>query len=266
VAVAPGEAAEDGEREAAEAELAVARAELDQARLVRDVPTGRELDERIAAMHKRARELLGREPGADAATELRALRVEPDRDAEELQVIAAALWEAGGEPGDNVVASARAFLAVPRADIAVRAQGHPSALTPDEIDALEMQRHEHDDALADIDEELTWLDRAASVPIEQLPANELAAAFDCVLSRYRAGELLDGTLPLVFDGVIDEIAPDARTAAVRKLAGAHDVQVIVVSDDAEVLQSLANAGAALVRWPERIESPAPSGTSEGQDD
>jgi len=63
--------------------------------------------------------------------------------------------------------------------------------------------------------------------------------------------LLDGRLPLVVDGAIDEIARDAREAAVRLLSRADDIQVIVVSDDAEVLQCLANAGSTLVRWPEQ---------------
>jgi hypothetical protein len=71
-----------------------------------------------------------------------------------------------------------------------------------------------------------------------------------VFDRYRSGALLGGTLPMVIDGVLDEIAPESREAAVRYLAGADDVQIIVVSDDPEVLQSLAYAGASLVRWPE----------------
>jgi hypothetical protein len=260
VAVADGEAAEAGEREAAEAELAVARAELDQARLVRDVPTMRELDERADLMLARATELLGRPPGADAATELRALRIEPDRTVEEVEEIAAVLREAGAEASRNVVASGRAFLAVPRPLPEDRPEASPpSALTADEINVLEQQARLHDLALADLADELERLHRAASVPVEQLPANDLVAALDAVLARYRAGALLEGRLPVVIDGVIDEIAREPREAAVRTLAGIDDIQVIVVSDDAEVLQCLANARAVLVRWPERSESP------EGQD-
>ena len=58
---------------------------------------------------------------------------------------------------------------------------------------------------------------------------------------------------MVVDGVIDGIARDPREAAARHLAGVDDIQVIVVSSDPEVLQSLANVGASLVRWPERSE-------------
>jgi hypothetical protein len=258
VAVAAGEAAEAGEREIAEAELAAARAELDEARLVRDVPTGRELDERAELMRDRASELLGRPAGADAATELRALRIEPERTVDEIEEIAAVLREAGVDDSDNVVASARAFLAVPRPAPESRMEtASASAITPDEVAALEAQRFEHDRALADLTAELERLDDVAVVPVERLPANELAAALDRVLDRYRAGALLGGRLPIVVDGVIDEIGRDAREAAVRTLAGADDVQVIVVSDDAEVLQSLANAGSALVRWPERPQPERP---------
>jgi hypothetical protein len=252
VAVAAGEAAEAGEREIAEAELASARAELDEARLVRDVPTGRELDERAELMRERATELLGRPPGPDAGPELRALRIEPERTGEELEEIAAVLRDAGVDDTGNVVASARAFLVVPRLAPGTRPEAsRASALTPGEITALDAQRREHDHALANLAEELERLGAVAAVPVERLPANELVAALDRVLARYRAGALLDGRLPIVIDGVIDEIALGAREAAVRTLAGADDIQVIVVSDDAEVLQCLANAGSALVRWPER---------------
>jgi hypothetical protein len=124
-------------------------------------------------------------------------------------------------------------------------------MTADDIATLEAQRREHDQALADLADELERLGDVAAVPVDRLPAAELAAALDRILARYRSGALLDGRLPIVVDGVIDEIARDAREAAVRTLARAGDVQVIVVSDDAEVLQSLANAGSSLVRWPER---------------
>src|SRR5262249_30267399 len=85
--VAEAEAAEAGERAEAEAELSAARAELDEARLVRDVPTARELAERESLMRTRATELLGRAPGTDPAAELRALRVEPERSEHELAEI-----------------------------------------------------------------------------------------------------------------------------------------------------------------------------------
>jgi hypothetical protein len=255
VAVAAGEAAEAGERAVAEAELAAARAELDEARLVRDVPTSRELDERIELIRERATELIGRPPGVDGAAELRALRVESERTDEEIAEIAAVLREAGVGETDNVIATARAFLAKPREPVDDPSEStHASALTPDEIAALESERRLHDAALADLADELERLDNVAARPVEELPAPEVAAALDRVFGQYRAGALLGGRLPMVIDGVIDEIAREPREVAVRMFAGADDIQVIVVSDDAEVLQSLANAGSALVRWPERSHS------------
>jgi hypothetical protein len=50
--------------------------------------------------------------------------------------------------------------------------------------------------------------------------------------------------------VLDGIGHDAREGVIRQFADADDIQLIVVSDDPEVLQGLAYAGAALVRWPE----------------
>jgi hypothetical protein len=165
------------------------------------------------------------------------------------------LREAGAGETENVVASARAFLAKPREPFEQLSDSSAtSALTPEEIATLESQRRLHDAALGDLADELERLDNVAARPIEELPAHELAAALDRVLARYRVGDLLGGRLPMVVDGVIDEIARDAREVAVRLFAGADDIQVIVVSDDAEVLQSLANAGSALVRWPERSPS------------
>jgi hypothetical protein len=256
VAVAEGEAAEAGERAVAEAELAAARAELDQARLVRDVPTGRELDERAELMRSRATELLGRPPGLDAASELRALRIEPERSEQELVELEAMLREAGAGETGNVVATARAFLVVPRpATAPERDASRPSALTPHELADLDAQRRDHDDALAGLEAELSELNRVATIPLDRLPANELVAALGCVLDRYRAGALLGGRLPVVFDGVVDDIAREPREAAAQHLAGADDIQVIVVSADPEVLQSLAYAGASLVRWPEQPDQP-----------
>ena len=252
VAVAEGQAAEAGLRAEAEAELAAARAELDQARLVRDVPTGRELQDREELMVTRATELLGRPPGVDTAAELRALRVEPERTDDEVAEIAEALRAADVGETLNVVATARVFLAVPRFPRPAGA-GHAStsALGPEEIAELAEQRREHEQVLAELEGELARLDHLGTVPVEHLPPDDLVAALDLVFDRYRSGALLDGRLPMVIDGVIDEIAPESRDAAVRHLAAADDIQIIVVSDDPELLQSLAYAGASLVRWPER---------------
>ena len=70
-----------------------------------------------------------------------------------------------------------------------------------------------------------------------------------MLDAYRAGEVLEGHLPLVLDGVIDGLAADVRDAAVLALASVDDAQVIVVTDDDTVTQRVGAAGGTIVRWP-----------------
>ena len=86
-----------------------------------------------------------------------------------------------------------------------------------------------------------------------------------LLDLYRAGQLLAGRLPLVLDGALDGLGAPGREAAVQALAQADDLQTIVVSDDVEVMQSVAIAGGTLVRWPQlhdgdqrRLEGPVGS--------
>ena len=47
-----------------------------------------------------------------------------------------------------------------------------------------------------------------------------------MFDAYRTGEVLEGHLPLVLDGVVDGLAVDARDAAVLALAAVDDIQVI----------------------------------------
>jgi hypothetical protein len=255
--VAAAAEADAGGRAAAEAELAAAREELDHARMVRDVPTRRELREREQLILSRATELLGRAPGADPERDLRNLRVEPDRSPETMAAIAATLAEAGVEPGTDVVAAARAFLAGDQGGVGAVAAAGPvpaasdlSALDADEIARLDAQRRAQDRQLAEIEQEMARLEDLATSGAAQLAADDVTPALDAVVAEYRAGVLLDGTLPLVIDGVLDGLERGARERAVEQLTGADDIQIVVVSDDPEVLQALAHAGAALVRWPE----------------
>jgi len=77
---------------------------------------------------------------------------------------------------------------------------------------------------------------------------------------YRAGEVLEGHLPLVLDGVLDGLAADVRDAAVLALADVDDAQVIVVTDDDTVSQRVGAAGGTIVRWPapeDKRRGPAP---------
>jgi hypothetical protein len=244
--------------------------------MVRDVPTRRELAERENLMRSRATELLGRPPGEDPVGELRELRVEPERNPETIEAIASALAEAGVDPGGDVVVTARAFAAATDAgagafdsgavadEPAAPVAGVPDAAAVDaeEIAELEAERRAHDRRLAEIEQEMTRLEDLAALDAAKLAADDLTPAIDALFAEYRAGALLDGTLPLVIDGVLDGIGREARERTIQQLAGADDIQIVVVSDDPEVLQAMAYAGAALVRWPESA-SPEASTRSGG---
>ncbi|MGO9875024.1 MAG: hypothetical protein ACLPVY_14615 [Acidimicrobiia bacterium] len=266
VAVDEGAAASNAAaRRLALAELAEARAELDEALQVPDMPTRAELEEREAQMGARAFELLGYAPGTDPAAELRALRVPTEGRAELLDEIAQVLTTAGVVVIGDLVDCARAFVAPRSRQPQTAARDRPATSTPSEpvrvvpaavtsvrtldVETLEQQRFAHDRALEQLDTELAAIDAVYNADLRTLPAAELTRAVEVLLDRYRSGALLAGRLPLVLDGALDGLTPAAREAAVKALAGADDLQTIVVSDDVEVMQSLAQTGGTLVRWP-----------------
>ena len=246
-------------RHAAQVELAAARAALDDALQVPDVPTRAELDERDALIRTRAAELLGHEPDANAAAELRALRAESEGRAEKLAEIGEVLREGGVEVGDDVLGHARAILAPvqseapslpppPAAPIPAPPPGPVGASL--DVDELEEQRSAQRRALEKLERELASLDAVYDTEVARLGAQDVATVLDRLLASYRAGDLLAGRIPLVLDGVLDAFGTEIREAAMMKLAEAVDVQTILVSDDPEMMQSVANAGGVLARWPE----------------
>lgn len=257
-------------RRAALSDLAAARAAFDSVLQVPDMPTRAELEEREELMRARATQLLGREPGADPAGELRALRVPTEAHDDLLDEIAAALRSGGIEPAGNVVDFARAFLVPAGAPPASRPEAAPSAPPPPrpqpapraapqspaaaravDVAALEQQRFAHDRALEQLDTDLAAIDGVYNAPLSALGAADLTYAVEVILDLYRRGQLLGGQLPLVLDGALDGLSAAGREAAVNALVEADDLQTIVVSDDVEVMQSLARTGVVIVRWPER---------------
>ena len=266
VLVAAAAEADTGGRAAAEAELEAAREALEQAHMVRDVPTRRELAEREALIRSRAAELLGRPPGGDPERELRVLRVEPERNPETIEAIASVLADGGIDPADDVVGTARAFVAgvldvpedvgpvvtQPTAPVVTEAAAAPVVALPtvdeEEIAELEAERRAHDRQLSEIEREMARVGDLAALDVGNL--DDLAPAIDALFAEYRTGALLDGMLPLVIDGVLDGTGRDARDRMIQELVGADDIQIVVVSEDPEVLQALAYLGASLVRWPE----------------
>jgi hypothetical protein len=125
-----------------------------------------------------------------------------------------------------------------------------ATIAAEEIAELEAERRAHDRQLAEIEQEMARFEALAGSDAANTGADDLTPAIEALCAEYRAGELLNGTLPLVMDGVLDGIEHDVRERAIQQFAAVDDIQIVVVSDDPEVLQALAYAGAALVRWPE----------------
>jgi hypothetical protein len=256
-------------RRFAQTDLEDARAELDEALQVPDMPTRAELDERGAQIVARASELLGHPPGPDPGGELRALRVPTEERTEVLDELARVLAAAGVTIVGDVVECARTYLAPrsPRPEPArqdppavpspppepVRVAAAPvSSVRVVDVETLEQQRVAHDRALELLDTQLAAIDAVYNADLRSLPAAELTRAVEVLLDRYRTGHLMGGQLPLVLDGALDGLGRPAREAAVQVLSSALDLQTIVVSDDVEVMQTLAQAGGTLVRWPVRV--------------
>jgi len=256
-------------RRLAQADLEDARAELDEALQVPDMPTRAELEERGAQIFARASELLGHAPGSHPGAELRALRVPTEECTELLDELAAVLTAAGIVIAGDVVDCARALLAPrspqpdpankdlpagtppPAEAVRVPSAAMTSARTVD-VETLEQQRFAHDRALEQLDTALADIDAVYNADLRSLPAAELTRAVEVLLDRYRTGALMGGQLPLVLDGALDGLGRAAREAAVKALSHADDLQIIVVSDDVEVMQSVAQAGGTLVRWPAHV--------------
>jgi len=269
-------AANAAARRAAQAELVLARAELDALLGVPDMPTRVELEERETQMRSRATELLGRAPGPDPVGELRALRVPTEDRDELLDEISAALREREIVVVGDLVEFARSFVAPaqPRDAAAGEPAARVASVRPSEprrpaaparpvpqrtatiasravdVETLEQQRFAHDRALEQLDTDLAAIDAVYNAPLSALGAADVNHAVEVMLDLYRKGQLLGGRLPVVLDGALDGLAASAREAAVEVLLEADDLQTIVVSDDAEVMQSLARAGGTIVRWPE----------------
>jgi hypothetical protein len=151
----------------------------------------------------------------------------------------------GPEDADPVVAE-------PTAPVVTEAAAAPVVELPtvdeEEIAELEAERRAHDRQISEIEQEMARVGDLAALDVANL--DDLVPAIDALFAEYRAGTLLDGVLPLVIDGVLDGIGRDVRDRMIQQLVGVDDIQIVVVSEDPEVLQALAYAGASLVRWPE----------------
>jgi hypothetical protein len=257
VAIAGGNGPIDIEaRLRAELDLAHAEAELERAR----AGSPEQFDERgekELVLRARAAQVLGRFPGDDPVAELRAVMVDnPETEAirEELRRLLVSIdVPSNGDP----VAASRAVLEAPRrrTTAAPVVATHPSLSTSSpaaaaELQALLEERTEHDDALAQLEAELEFVDGQRLRSFDDLDVPSLTVTVDSILDRYRAGQLMAGRLPLVFDGVFDGMSAAVGTAIARHLSSVEDVQVIVVTAQPHVVDSFAGVGAVTFQWPD----------------
>lgn len=210
--------------------------------------------ERAQVLWARARAVLGREPGADVAGELRAHLVDPPARAVHLEELRALLPEEGLVELDDVIGRARAFIATPPSVHVPQPPTWAMLVAGREVPLREVEGLEHE--LASNDERLEALERDATrlvatrdADLMQLGPDDFVRVVRALFDAYRAGEVLEGHLPLVLDGVLDGLAADARDAAVLALASIDDAQVIVVTDDAGVRSRISEAGGTIVQWP-----------------
>jgi hypothetical protein len=241
-----GSPAED--RHAAQQELISASTALDAARRAVGPSEVEDVHQRGVELRAHAERLLGRPVvGGDPPAELRAIRLEaPDRSARIRELIG--VLEAAGVTRGDALKSARELLSTEPPE-------RPVASTL--VDSLEEEQARHEHSLAVLEAEIARLDQIYDADIEAVAADDLGQVVESVLTSYRAGNLLGGRLPVVLDGALDRLTPEARDAAVTVLAGAVDVQSIVVTDDLEVMKSLTRAGGTIVLWPEADVSPLP---------
>jgi hypothetical protein len=284
---------DEGTRQAAQTELAAATAAYEQALHLRDLPSREELGTRARVLREHARTMLGREPGPDLSADLRTLRARRADYDERLRELVTVLEGTGTAVGDDPVADARRFLMSPpsiqieqqrewpmpgprwsgRLDEAdawpmpgnerrrIEAVGPPqpeglSAVELAQIEALERELAEQQQRVADLEGQMAELEAARTADLAQLSAKAFTSAIQSTLAAYRAGTVLDGRVPLVFDGVLDRIRPEACDAAVDMLLRAEDLQAIVVSNDAQVVHRIRSAGGTIVLWPEPSAMPA----------
>jgi hypothetical protein len=247
----PGRASHD------ESTAATGRDAAEGARPTRDdedVGARADAEERAQALRARARALLGREPGEDVASELRAHLVDPPARAAYLEELSALLHEEGYAELDDVIGRARAFIATPPSVHVPQPPTWAMLVAGPEVPLREVEGFEHE--LASNDERLEALEREAArlagtqdADLLRLGPDDFVRVVGALFDAYRAGEVLEGHLPLVLDGVLDGLAADARDAAVLALARIDDAQVIVVTDDAGVTSRIREAGGTIVQWP-----------------
>ena len=246
----------------------------DACRRVPDMPTRAELQEREAQMRDRSSQLLGYAPGSDPAAELRALRVPTEGRVELLDEIADVLrttghrgdrrrrrpprvpgfvaQQAGGPRRRRHPAAASAAFRRHRTAPPPSARAGPAGTAPTAaVESARVARRRGvgaatvraDRALEQLDTDLAAIDAVYNADLTRARSGGPVPGRRGAARRVPRRDLLGGQLPFVLDGALDGLGAAAREAAVKVFAGADDLQTIVVSDDVEVMQSLARPGA-----------------------
>ena len=240
VAIAGGAGPVEGSYEAKQ-ELVDASTALDAVRRANGVFENEDLRSRGIELRAHAERLLRRTVvGGDPPAELRAIRIEAPGRAERVRELIDVLQSAGVVRGD-AIETARELLAQ---DAPERSPGWGV------IEGLEEEHARHERILADLEFEIGRLDQIYDADIDRIAPADVSQVMESLLDAYRAGNLLGGRLPIVLDGALDGLAPEARDAAVQVLGRNTDVQSIVVTADLEVMKSVTRAGGTIVLWPE----------------
>ena len=164
------------------------------------------------------------------------------------------LRAAGPTDVDDVIGRARAFIATPPSVHIPQPPTWAMRVSKPEVPLSEIEGHEQqlaakDELIGALDEESARLTATRDVDLLRLGPDDFVRVVGAMFDAYRAGEVLEGHLPLVLDGVLDGLAADARDAAVLALAEVDDIQVIVVTDDETVTRRVRDAGGTIVQWP-----------------
>ena len=267
VTIAQGGASTDlAARLRAELDLADAESALRQAR-AQAAPSSTDppLEERTLELRARAAQLLGRFPGDDPATELRALLVpNPDRAGPEKE-LRELLDELGEHVAENaLITQARAVAAARMAEAAELAA--PSPVAPrapvvdrdelveekraleEEIGALMKDCADHHEAMTVLERDLAYLDRVSALDLDTVEPEGLDAIVDALFGSYRDGDLMAGRLPLLLEGALDGLDSARLDALVDRLAAVDDIQVVVIAGDGRVADALDRVGAHRVAW------------------
>jgi hypothetical protein len=234
-------------RRAARAELEAATEALDAARRQGQASTDSAFHARGVALRAHAERLLGRVVvGGDPPAELRALRVEAPGRAEREQLLTDALEAAGfAVQGDAVTIARRVLESSPSQP--AEAAGEPAERSG-EVEVLERQQAQHERELADLEAEIVRLDEVREPDVESIGPAGLVLIMESLLDAHRSADADGSRSPLVLDGALDGLATAARQAALVALARAGDVQSIVVTDDLQMMKSVAQAGGTIVLW------------------